>query len=294
MSAPIRSADPRAPLTVRDHDRRRGGRRYVYPVLSRRARGVSVGINLNPDATCNWRCIYCQVPGLSRGAGPPIDLAALEHELGELLDEMGTPEWWERHVPDAARRFPSDVAFSGDGEPTTSPQFPAAVDVTLAALRARSLERDVKLLLITNGSLVHQPRVQEGLRRLTQGRAEVWFKLDGASDDTLRRLNDAHTTLAHQRANLALAARLAPTWVQTMVLDFHGPSLDAAGRDAYCKLLRGLLDEGVPLRGVLLYGLARPSQQPEAPHLRPLPAAWLEEFAAEIRAATGLAVSIHS
>ena len=283
---------PGTPLTVHDHDRRRGGREYVYPVVSRRARGVSIGINLNPNAACNWRCVYCQVPGLVRGAAPAIDLGQLASELAGLLDEVRTPGWMERHVPEGGRRL-HDVAFSGNGEPTSSPQLGDAVGVALDALRARGLAGEVKLVLITNGSLLHQPRVQEALRHLGSAHAEVWFKLDGASDAVLHGLNDAHTSIARQRANLALAARLAPTWAQTMVLEVAGrPSLDAEERFAYVLLLRGLLDEGVPLRGVRLYGLARPSHQPEAASLRPLPAAWLQAFAAEIRGGTGLAVSV--
>jgi wyosine [tRNA(Phe)-imidazoG37] synthetase (radical SAM superfamily) len=62
------SESPRGRLTVADHDRGSAGLTYVYPVVSRRAGGVSVGINLNVNNACNWRCIYCQVPGLTRGA----------------------------------------------------------------------------------------------------------------------------------------------------------------------------------------------------------------------------------
>ncbi|MCG8997432.1 radical SAM protein, partial [Laribacter hongkongensis] len=58
------------PLTPHDHSRNSAGFQYVYPVLSRRAGGVSVGINLNPNQACNWRCIYCQVPGLVRSQAP--------------------------------------------------------------------------------------------------------------------------------------------------------------------------------------------------------------------------------
>ena len=75
-------------LSVTDHDRGSAALRYVYPVVSRRAGGVSVGINLNPDNACNWRCIYCQVPDLTRGSAPPLDLALLENELRGFLDEL--------------------------------------------------------------------------------------------------------------------------------------------------------------------------------------------------------------
>jgi hypothetical protein len=49
-------------------------------------------------------------------------------------------------------------------------------------------------------------------------------------------------------------------------------------------LLRQAMECGIPLQGVLLYGLARLSQQPEAAHLSPLPEVWLEHLAGEIRA----------
>jgi wyosine [tRNA(Phe)-imidazoG37] synthetase (radical SAM superfamily) len=60
----------------------------VYPVVSRRAGGVSVGINLNPNNKCNWRCIYCQVPNLARGNAPKIDVAQLRAELTGFLREI--------------------------------------------------------------------------------------------------------------------------------------------------------------------------------------------------------------
>lgn len=253
---------------------------------------MSVGVNLNPNAACNWRCIYCQVPGLSRGAGPGIDLARLAGELADGLDEVLAPGWLEAHVPAGLRRL-NDVAFSGDGEPTTSPDFPAAVEVAAEALAARGLAGTVKLLLITNGSQLHRSAVREGVRRLAAAGGELWFKLDGATDAALRIVNDARTTIDRQRENLVTAARLASTWVQTLVFRLDGrPSLGDAGRAAYVTLLRGVIAEGVSLRGVHLYGLARPSYQPEAPRLAPLPAAWLETFAAEIREGTGLEVSV--
>jgi hypothetical protein len=74
-------------LDATDHDRDSAGMTYVYPVVSRRAQGVSIGINLNPNNACNWRCVYCQVPNLTRGAAPEIDLAQLERELRTMLED---------------------------------------------------------------------------------------------------------------------------------------------------------------------------------------------------------------
>ena len=46
---------------LQDHPRTHAGNRYVYPVISRRAGGLSIGINLSADKLCNFHCIYCQV-----------------------------------------------------------------------------------------------------------------------------------------------------------------------------------------------------------------------------------------
>src|SRR5947209_8203486 len=35
--------------------------RFVYAVVSARARGLSVGVNMNPDKNCNFNCLYCEV-----------------------------------------------------------------------------------------------------------------------------------------------------------------------------------------------------------------------------------------
>jgi len=278
-------------LTIDDHDRDKAGMRYVYPVVSRRARGVSIGINLNPDNACNWRCVYCQVPGLVRGAAPEIDLARLESELRTMLAQACDAAWMERHVPDGARRL-NDVALSGNGESTTSLQFEAVLDVVAKVLAERGLLGQLKVVLITNGSLVAQPRVQRGLARLAELGGEAWFKLDSATDEGRRRLNDTRIDSERVLESLVTCASLVPTWIQTMALDFEGPTLAGAEEQAYIELLRTAIQRGAQLRGVLLYGLARPSHQPEAPLLRALPAADLEALGQRIARAIGLAVQV--
>src|SRR5947207_1534982 len=114
-------------LTTRDHDRDRFGSTYIYPVLSRRAHGLSIGINLNPNKACNWRCVYCQVPGLVAGMAPPIDVAQLERELRALLEEVVRGDWLARHLPEGSREL-RDLALSGDGESTSAEEFPEVVE----------------------------------------------------------------------------------------------------------------------------------------------------------------------
>ena len=280
----------RRKLTFADHDRAVAGLTYVYPVISRRAGGVSVGVNLNVNNACNWRCIYCQVPDLQRGAAPPIDLVTLRSELTTFLRDVIEGDFMQRCVPEGARRL-NDIALSGNGEPTSAPDFPAVVEVIGEVRRALQVSGDVKTVLITNGSLVHQRKVREGLRRLSELNGEVWFKLDSATREGMRQINDTQIGPARVAKNLQISAHSCPTWIQTCVLQIDGEGPGAIETEAYLEFLKSRLAEGTPLRGVLLYGLARQSHQPEAPRISSLPASWLDAHAEKIRA-LGLEVKV--
>lgn len=273
-------------LRTDDHRRDSAGLRYVYPVISRRAGGVSVGINLNPNNACNWACVYCQVEGLSRGGPPPLELDRLEAELAGFLDDAINGDFMRRQVPETARRL-VDVAFSGNGEPTSAPEFADAVARVAEVLRRFGL--NVPLRLITNGSLLHRPAVQDGIRRLGEAGGEVWFKLDRATAVEVAAINGVAWAPEKAARNLETCAALAPTWVQTCWFAFDDQAPDAASLAAYCALLAPLADR---LAGVHLYGLARPSQQPAAPRLAALPEAALRAVAAIMEKETGLRVIV--
>jgi wyosine [tRNA(Phe)-imidazoG37] synthetase (radical SAM superfamily) len=277
-------------LTEKDHDRDSAGLLYVYPVVSRRAGGVSIGINLNPNDACNWRCVYCQVPGLVYGSAPEIDVARLERELDAFLGRVLAPGWMEENAPEGSRAL-KDVAISGNGEPTSSRQFAEVVAAIGRVLAKHRIAGEIPLVLITNGSLVHEPHVQAGLTAMRALAGVVWFKLDSATDAGMRRLNGAKSGPERARRNLETCARLCPTWIQTMACAFDGEPPSDEEVAAYLDLARGLVRDGVPVKGVLLYGLARVSHQPEAPRLSALPTSWMESFASRIRE-TGLEVRL--
>jgi len=277
-------------LGTGDHDRGAARLTYVYPVVSRRAGGVSVGVNLNPNNACNFRCIYCQVPGLVSGKAPEIDLERLEAELEGFLREVQEGDFMEREVPEGSRRL-NDVAFSGNGESTSAERFDEIVDLVGRVLERRGLLGEIETVLITNGSLVHQETVQRGLARLSTLRGRVWFKLDSATAEGQARINGYRGGPERVRRNLRTAAGLCPTWIQTCVFALDGEPPSEAEQEAYLELVRWTREEGLPLEGVLLYGIARPSHQPEAPRLSRLPVEWLEAFAARIREA-GLEVRV--
>jgi wyosine [tRNA(Phe)-imidazoG37] synthetase (radical SAM superfamily) len=263
---------------------------YVYPVVSRRAGGVSVGVNLNPNNACNWGCIYCQVSALQRGTAPEIDLAQLEAELRAMLNHIVHGDFMQTHVPAGVRRL-NDIALSGNGEPTSAREFPQVVALIGRVMADFDLVGKIKLVLITNGSLIDRPRVQDGLRKMPALNGEVWFKLDSATASGMRAINQTRITPDKQYQRLVLAASLCPTWLQTCVFarDDRPPSDEE--QQAYLALVRRIRQDKVPVQGVLLYGLARPSMQPGAERLSALPAAWLEDFAVRIRQA-GLDVKV--
>ena len=270
-------------LTTVDHSRESAGLRYVYPVVSRRAGGVSIGVNLNTNNACNWRCIYCQVPDLVRGAPPPVDLERLRRELGGFLRDVLQGDFLATRVPADARRL-NDIALSGNGEPTSAKEFEQVIDL-IGAIRAQSgVPATVKTVLITNGSLMQRSGVQSGVGKLAGLNGEVWFKLDRATDAGMRKINNTRVGMAKVRANLAVAAERCPTWIQTCLFALDGAGPDEGEQYAYLEFLRGCKADGIPLKGVLLYGLARQSFQPEASRLMPLPAEQLETYAQRIRA----------
>ena len=277
-------------LSIRDHDRDASHMTYVYPVVSRRAGGVSVGINLNPNNACNWRCIYCQVPDLKRGAAPLIDLKQLETELTAMLTDILQGDFMQTRVPEGARRL-NDIALSGNGEPTSAKAFPEVIQLIGRVMKRFALVGKIKLVLITNGSLISREPVQLGLKRLAKLGGEVWYKLDSAAPEGMARINNTRQSLKKTAEHLTLAASLCPSWVQTCLFALDGTPPSSAEQQAYLAFLSRLIAQGVKLKGVLLYGIARQSHQPEAPRLSALPQAWLEDLGRRIEQ-LGLAVRI--
>lgn len=265
------------PFSTEDHRRDVLGMKHVYPVLSRRSGGLSLGINLNPDKACNWRCIYCQVEGLKRGNAPAIDLSLLEDELhavlraaadGSLARKLGVAEVTVR-----------DFAISGDGEPTSAAEFPEVVELVAEQRRNAELESKSALVLISNGSFMAHERVQRGLRALARHGGEVWFKQDRGSAEALRLVNSVPLDPAQRIELLRASATLCPTRIQSAWFTLDGKLPADEEVSCWVDWLRAALASGIDLSGVQIYGLARPSRQPEAARLGPAPLAWLEALA---------------
>lgn len=266
-------------LVPEDHNRDVTGMTYIYPVVSRRAQGVSVGINLNVNNACNWRCIYCQVPNLTRGGPPAIELAQLKQELNSMMQALLHGDFMQRYVAESDRRL-MDIAFSGNGEPTTCKQFGEVLDIVAEVMQQYDLiQQDVKVRLITNGSQMDKVEVQAWMKKLALINGEVWFKIDAGNRAGFARINDIQMTPEAHIKRLKTCAALCPTLVQTCMFALDGIAPSEADIADYLALIKQVSSE---IKGVHLYSVARPSYQPEAPRLGRLDEAWLNQMAERI------------
>ncbi len=266
-------------LDTHNHDRDAAGMTYVYPVISRRAGGVSVGINLNPNNACNWHCAYCQVPDLKRGSAPEVDIELLSAELGQMLDDLLHGSFMQDRVPEGERRL-CDVAISGNGEPTSCRDFNTVVQSIVAVIRKHHL--NIPLRLISNGSYMGKEHVQQGLHLMADNFGEVWIKVDAVTAESIQRINGVTLDEDQLFNQVNNAAKLCPSWIQTCMLAWDGAEPATVETQAYLDFLRRLKAEEVPLKGVLLYGLARPSLQLEAEHVSALSADWMQRMKEDI------------
>jgi wyosine [tRNA(Phe)-imidazoG37] synthetase (radical SAM superfamily) len=262
-------------LTTTDHNRDVSGLQYIYPVVSRRAGGVSIGINLNVNNACNWRCIYCNVPNLTRGTPPPINLALLADEFRLLLHDIVHGDFMLKHVK-ASDRALKDVAFSGNGEPTSAKEFPQVIVLVQQILKEFDLLDKIKIRLITNGSMLHRQSVQDGIKQLAQHNGEVWFKFDAATAEGIARVNDVNIKPSSHMGKLKQCAQICPTFIQTCMFALDGKPPAEDEILAYIDLIKQLKHD---IAGVHLYGIARQSMQAEAPRLSQLPTKWFKTLA---------------
>ncbi len=269
-------------LDFADHRRQLGENRYVYPVVSRRSRGLSIGVNLNPDKVCNFDCPYCQVDRSTPGGDRAVDLARLERELDALLALAASEILWSLDPFDTAApelRRVNDVAFAGDGEPTTPAEFGPAVEVVGALLKKHGLS-EVQAIVLTNATVWHRPRVLAALDRVDELGGRVWAKLDAGTEGYFAFV--AGSTLPFQRVldNLLIGARRWPIVVQSMFLRFLGRGPSGAEIDAYLARLRHIIEEGGRIEMVQVYSVARVPARSSIDHL---PIQDLERIAEGVR-----------
>lgn len=279
-------------LSITNHRSDIVGLKYIYPVLSRRAGGLSIGINFNTNNACNWRCIYCQVPDLKTGGAPALDFALLEQELRGFLQQVLHGGFYDAFQVADDQRVIKDIAIAGNGEPTSLKEFAEAVALIGRIATGLGVFPDSKFVLITNGSLAHQPSVQEGLKELRRYGGEVWFKFDSADAAQRKLINNCVQSTAAALRNIRLAAGLCTTKIQTCVFDYRQQGWTGQQQQAYLDALKKIKGD-TAIDKVMLYTLARPSAQPEAEGLAKCPEDRLNALADKVRA-LGFDVSVNA
>ncbi|MCK6455927.1 MAG: radical SAM protein [Phycisphaerae bacterium] len=283
---------PLAQVAYANHDRRWRDNVYVYAVLSRRSHGLSIGINLNPDKACNFDCIYCEVDRKTPPRIRDVDLDRLRDELDVVLAAAADGRLFTvpplDHVP-VDRRAVRDIAFSGDGEPTTCPRFDEAVQVAADARRRAGLH-DAKLVLITDACYLTKSKVRAGLEILDRNNGEIWAKLDAGTEDYYRLVNRPNVPLQHVLDNILDAARARPVIIQSLWMRVHGRPPPNEEIVAYCDRLADLLARGARFSLIQTYTIARPTPEPYA---TPLADGELDAIADVVRARLPVAVETY-
>ena len=266
------------------------GNRFVYVVVSARARGLSIGINMNPDRFCNFDCAYCEVNHELPPTDRALDTSVMEGELENTLFQVRSGSLREH----AAYRGLSDellqlrhVALSGDGEPTLCPNFTEAIQVVVHA-RARNPHAFFKLALLTNGTgLVLRP-VQDSLQYFTRD-DEIWIKLDAGTQSYMDRVNRSRVPLERVISNILLVARQRPVVIQSLFPLILGQEPPPQEIDEYILRLIDLKRAGARISLVQIYSAARPIAHPDCGHL---PLKKLSQISHRIKAETGLKAEV--
>jgi len=248
---------------------------------------MSVGVNLNPDKICNFDCIYCQVDRTTQSETRFVEFDQLLAELGEMLALVASGEIYKtaqfRSTPTNQRRL-NDIAFSGDGEPTTYNNFDTIIGACAHLKQTAKLD-DVKMVLITNASMFHRPHVERGLKILDENQGGIWAKLDAGTEAYYQTVE--RTTIPFQQIldNITEAAQVRPLVIQSLWMQIDGQGPSEAELAAYCQRLREILAAGGELSLVQVYTVAR---RPAESLVSPLSDTEVDVIAARVRHEVGV------
>jgi wyosine [tRNA(Phe)-imidazoG37] synthetase (radical SAM superfamily) len=306
-----------------DHARLFEHNRFVYPVLSRRSHGISIGVNLNPDKICNFDCIYCQVDRRSQSETRFVETDALLQELRTTLDLALSGRIYESakfaDVPPHLRRL-NDIAFSGDGEPTTyknfdeliercaeikreaelriadsglrieltsaaKPNLPPSKTTSSPQSGIRNPKSEIKMVLITNASMFHRPHVQRGLAILDRNHGEIWAKLEAGTEEYFHLVDRTPIPFRQILDNITAAAQIRPLVIQSLFMRVAGEPPSAAELEAFCDRLNEITRAGGRLSLVQIYTVAR---RPTESYVGPLSDAEVDAIVTLVRERTNL------
>lgn len=269
---------------------------YVYPVLSRRSQGISMGLNLTPGGECNFRCCYCQVRQEELRPGLRIDLDKMGEELRKGVKEALSGAIFQHppfdSAPESLRRV-NDLALSGDGEPTLSPYLERVVhlaaEVRQEALRKYPAAKTLQLVLITNATRLRKPEVLAALDVLAVNNGSIWAKLDAGTAEYYTRVNRSQVDFEEILAGITAGSQKYRMVLQTLFQALDGERLPDAELEAYIQRIETILTSGGQLDHIQLHTICRP---PACSFCTPLPKEMLDDFGGKIAERTGVRVEV--
>jgi wyosine [tRNA(Phe)-imidazoG37] synthetase (radical SAM superfamily) len=263
---------------------------FVYLVISPRAGGLSIGVNVNPIVKCNLECLYCELDRAKPARAPHFDVMRMAAELHKTIGLACSGRLRERprytNLPDDLLQV-RHVALSGDGEPTLSGHFVEALHA-MAHLRGLGGIPFFKIVVVTNSTALDRPRVQYGLKFLMRT-DEIWAKLDGGTQDYLNRLNGATIPLEKIMGNILLVARQRPVVIQSLFPAIDGAQPPADEIKEYAQRLKELKEAGAEISLVQIYSATRPMARTGCSHL---PLKSLSRIAQTVRRVAGLRAEV--
>jgi wyosine [tRNA(Phe)-imidazoG37] synthetase (radical SAM superfamily) len=255
---PLTEATP-AKVLFTKHERTFENFRFVYPVLSRRSQGISLGVNLNPDKVCNFDCIYCQVDRSTAAETTFVETEQLLTELDIGLRMILSDDIYHTHkfrsTPPELRRL-NDIAFSGDGEPTTYRNFDEIIAACAEIKRRHKLD-DVKMVLITNASMFHRDHVKRGLATLDANNGEIWAKLEAGTEAYYKLVERTTIPFRQVLENITEAAKIRPLVIQSLFMRINSEPPTPVELEAFCDRLNDVTAAGGKIKAVQIYTIAR-------------------------------------
>lgn len=264
--------------------------RYIYLVISQRARGLSLGVNLNPDQVCNFNCVYCEIKRAAGDRDRRVNAKVMSAELRKVLNLVengqiqGMPCY--NSAPEDLLQL-REIHLSGDGEPTLCPNFSEVVE-TVVHLRAMGNLPYYKLVLITNGTGLQEPEVQTGLAHFA-ATDEIWIKLDAGSQARMELINRSYVPLARILENILALGKRRPIIIQSLFPILHDQEPTPQDIEDYVQRLVELKQSGAQITQVQIYSAHRPANSPGCGHLS---LKTLSRIAHRVKDAAGLATEV--
>jgi wyosine [tRNA(Phe)-imidazoG37] synthetase (radical SAM superfamily) len=265
--------------------------KFVYLVISPRAGGLSIGVNVNPVLQCTFDCLYCEINRAQPSRATRFDAEKMAGELRETftLARDGGLRQLPRyaHLPEELLQV-RHVSVSGDGEPTLSNYFTEAVEA-IVHLRVIGALPFFKVVVVTNSSALDRAEVKRGLKLLTR-EDEIWAKLDAGTQEYLNKVNRASVSLDKIIGNILSVGRQRPVVIQSLFPAINGEPPPAREIKQYAGRLKELKEAGAEIPLVQIYSATRPMARDGCTHL---PLKSLSEIARTVRRVAGLRTEVY-